>query len=69
MINTKRILVKSSAGMYAVVCGAGALMRLSTEIARIGKFSSVHVVTSPKVWSAVRKSVLRGLRGVRPAEI
>jgi 3-dehydroquinate synthase len=68
-MNTKRILVKSSAGMYAAVCGAGALMRLSVEIAKIGNFSSVHVVTSPKVWSAVGKNVLRGLRGLEPATI
>jgi 3-dehydroquinate synthase len=63
MKNLKRILVKSSAGMYAVVCGAGVLTRLSTELQKLGEFSSVHVVTSPKVWSAVGKRVSRGLRG------
>src|SRR5438034_11403475 len=63
MKNTKRILVKSSMGKYAVVCGAGALSRLSVEIANIGKFSSIHVVTSRRVWSAVGKSVSRGLGG------
>ena len=65
MKKTKRILVESSAGKYAVVCGAGALVPLSAEIAKIGKFSSVHVVTSRKVWSAVGKIVSRGLGGAR----
>ena len=68
MKSVKRILVKSSAGIYAVVCGAGALARLSAEIAKIGKFSSLHVVTSPKVWSAVGKQVLRGANAVRVHE-
>jgi 3-dehydroquinate synthase len=63
MTKTKRILVKSSAGTYEVVFGAGVLARLSKEIPKIGKFSSVHVVTSPKVWAAVGKRVLRGLGG------
>jgi len=69
MKKTKRILVKSSVGKYAVVCGAGALARLSVEIANIGRFSSVHVVTSPRVWSAVGKFVSRGLGGARAVRL
>jgi len=69
MKNTKRILVKSSLEKYAVVCGAGALARLSVEIANIGKFSSVHVVTSRRVWSAVGKFVSRGLGGARAVRL
>src|SRR5262245_1924839 len=68
MLRMKRLLVKSSTGSYSVVCGAGALARLASELQRIGKFSSVHVVTSPKVWKAVGKYVQRGLRG-RNAQI
>jgi 3-dehydroquinate synthase len=69
MTKTKRILVKSSAGNYAVLCGAGATRRLSAEIRKLGKFSSVHVVTSPKVWAAVGKHVLRGLGGASAARV
>jgi 3-dehydroquinate synthase len=69
MTKTKRILVKSSAGTYAVVCGAGALAQLSREIAKIGEFSSVQVVSSPKVWAAVGKKVLRGLGGAKAARV
>ena len=58
----KRILVKSSAGDYSVVAGAGAIRVASREIARLGKFSSVHVVSSPRVWRAVGRTVQRGLR-------
>jgi 3-dehydroquinate synthase len=57
----KHILVKSSAGAYAVVCGAGVLQRGAKEIAALGEFSSVHVISSPKVWRAVGKIVRRGI--------
>jgi 3-dehydroquinate synthase len=53
--------VKSSAGSYAVLCGAGILRRAAKEIAALGKFSSVHVVSSPKVWRALGKGIQRGL--------
>lgn len=58
----KRISVKSSAGPYFVVAGAGAISRAGREISSLGRFSSVHVVSSPKVWCAVGKTVQRGLR-------
>src|ERR1700687_3988364 len=57
----KHISVKSSAGAYSVVCGAGVLRRARHEIVALGKFSSVHVVSSPKVWRAAGPSVKRGL--------
>jgi 3-dehydroquinate synthase len=62
LMKTKRIVVKSSAGPYSVVAGAGVTRRAGQEIAALGRFSSVHVVSSPKVWRAVGKSVQRGLR-------
>jgi 3-dehydroquinate synthase len=58
----KRISVKSSAGSYCVVAGSGALARAAREIRALGRFSSVHVVSSHKVWRAVGKSVHRALR-------
>jgi 3-dehydroquinate synthase len=69
MKKMKRVLVKSSAGTYAALCGAGATERLSIEIGRLGKFSSVHVLTSPKVWTAVGKKVLRALGGAKEARV
>jgi 3-dehydroquinate synthase len=58
----KRIPVKSSAGNYTVVSGAGVLRHAARELAKLGRFSSVHVVSSPKVWRAIGNSVRRGLR-------
>lgn len=62
-MTTKRISVRSSAGAYTVVCGAGVLPRAAQEISALGKFSGIHVVTSPRVWQAVGKRVARGLTG------
>src|SRR5258708_9875558 len=61
-MKVKRTPVKSSAGPYSVVSGAGAIRRASREIAALGRFSSVHVVSSPRVWRAVGKTVQRALR-------
>jgi 3-dehydroquinate synthase len=58
----KRVPVKSSIGPYSVVSGSGLIGRAAREIAALGRFSSVHVVSSPKVWRAVGKTVQRGLR-------
>src|ERR1700722_2449916 len=60
-MNKKRILVNSSTGRYAIVCGAGTLGRGAAEIRRLGNFSQIHLVSSPKVWRAVGKTVLSGL--------
>src|ERR1700756_3630281 len=61
-MKTKRILVQSAAGSYAVVCGAGALRHAASEVAKLGKFSSVQIVSSKTVWRAIGKNVQRGLR-------
>ena len=61
-MKSKRIQVKSSAGSYCIVAGTGAINRAAHEIDALGRFSSVHVVSSPKVWRAVGKKVQSGLR-------
>jgi 3-dehydroquinate synthase len=53
----KVIRVRSAAGEYAVLCGAGTLRDAAGEIAKLGEFSSVHVLASPKVWRAAGKAV------------
>jgi 3-dehydroquinate synthase len=57
----KRIKVRSTAGAYSVVCSAGVLRHAAKEIAALGKFSSTHVLSSPKVWRAVGPVLRRGL--------
>jgi 3-dehydroquinate synthase len=60
-MKTKRIQVSSSSGPYAVVCGAGILRGALREIEKLGKFSATHLVSSPRVWKAVGRSVEKGL--------
>ena len=57
-----RIRVQSSTGPYSVVAGAGAVGHAAREIAALGDFSSIHIVSSPRVWRAVGKTLPRGLR-------
>src|ERR1700738_2017868 len=56
-MKTKIIRVRSAAGEYAVLCGAGIVRDAADEIAKLGEFSSVHVLSSPKVWRAAGKAV------------
>jgi 3-dehydroquinate synthase len=66
-MSIRRISVNSSAGAYAVVCGAGVLRAAGKEIASLGDFTSVHVISSPRVWQSLGKTTLRGLgAGLRP---
>lgn len=65
----KHIPVKSSAGSYSILCGSGALQGAAKEIAALGEASSMHIVSSPKVWRAIGKDVLRTVRGNKPAAV
>jgi 3-dehydroquinate synthase len=60
-MKNKRIKVKSSSGEYAILCAPAVLLNAEAEIRRLGNFSRIHIVSSPKVWRAVGKSVQRGL--------
>jgi 3-dehydroquinate synthase len=60
-MKAKVIRVRSAAGEYAVLCGAGIVREAAREIAKLGDFSSVHVLTSPKVWRAAGKAVKQAL--------
>lgn len=60
-MRSRRIVVQSSAGSYSVVCGAGMLRHAAREIAKLGKFSSIRVVSSAKVWRVIGKSVQLGV--------
>lgn len=60
-VKPKRIPVKSSSGEYSILCGTAALHNAAKEIRRLGNFSCIHVVSSPKVWRGAGKSVLRAL--------
>lgn len=58
----KRIVVRSSAGNYPVVCGDGGVARaLPREVSKLGEFTSVHFLSSPRVWRLVGKRILQAL--------
>jgi 3-dehydroquinate synthase len=55
------VQVRAASGDYLVVCRSGALAQAEDEIARLGKFSSVHILSSPKVWRSLGKRIRRVL--------
>ena len=58
---TKAIEVRAAAGKYSVVCARGAIAKAQKEIAQLGKFSSVHILSSPLVWHALEKRIRHGI--------
>ena len=58
---TKAIAVRAATGKYSVVCGGGAIAKAQQEIARLGKFSSVHILSSPPVWHVLEKKIRQGI--------
>src|SRR6266852_5211109 len=63
MISTeaKVIAVRAATGKYSVACGRRTIGRAPKEIARLGKFSSVHILSSPLVWHALEKKIRQGI--------
>ncbi len=55
-----RIEVRSRAGDYGVLCQEGLLRRAEKLIGPLGSFSSVHILSSSRVWKAVGRSVQNG---------
>jgi 3-dehydroquinate synthase len=57
-----RIGVKAESRTYTVICGRGTLRDAVKCLRDIGHFSSVHVLSSPKVWRAVGPKVKAALQ-------
>jgi 3-dehydroquinate synthase len=55
------IRVRSFAGDYFVLCRRGVLREASRHIARLSEFSSVHILSSRRVWRAIGKKIQRGV--------
>jgi 3-dehydroquinate synthase len=53
--------VKAASGGYACLCGAGVLARAAGEIRKLENFSSVQVVSSPRVWRDCGRQVMRAI--------
>lgn len=58
------IRVRAASGDYVVLCGQGLLAQAGRHLLELGRFSSVHLLTSPKVWRAVGAKLSSGLRGI-----
>jgi 3-dehydroquinate synthase len=57
--NPHTIHVRAASGDYVVLCQRGLLAQAGKHIESLGRFSSVHVLTSSKVWRAVGDKVKR----------
>ena len=55
------IRIRASAGDYSVVCGLGILRQARRVIEKLGRFTSMHILSSPKAWRAVAGTVRRGI--------
>jgi 3-dehydroquinate synthase len=62
MKNPKEILVRAANSPYRIVCRAGVVAQAHRWIGRLGPFTGCYVLSSPRVWRAVGKSVGHGLR-------
>ena len=58
---TKAIEVRAASGKYAVVCRRRVIGKAQKEIGRLGKFSSVHILSSPPVWHVLEKKIRQGI--------
>src|SRR3974390_1129265 len=58
------IRVRAASGDYVVLCGQGLLAKAGKQVGRLGRFSSVHLLTSPRVWKAIGSKLKQGFRGV-----
>jgi 3-dehydroquinate synthase len=58
---SQAIRVRAAAGEYSVVCRRGILQKVPRQIAKIGEFSSIHIVSSNRVWRAVGHKVRNGI--------
>lgn len=67
--NAHPIRVRAGGGNYFVKCERGILRQAGEEIARLGEFSSLHVLTSPKVWRAVEGVVRRGIPARKATQV
>jgi 3-dehydroquinate synthase len=54
------IRVRSRLGDYVVLCQAELLRQLHEKVAALGPFSSMHILSSRKVWRALGKPMLSG---------
>jgi 3-dehydroquinate synthase len=65
----KPISIKSSAGNYSVVCKTCSFRNAMREISALGRWSSVHLLTSPRVKRALGKELRRAFGGSKKCTV
>jgi 3-dehydroquinate synthase len=63
------IRVRAVAGDYSILCRRGLLRNASHEIARLGNFSSLHILSSERVWRVAGKKIQHGITGSAKAQV
>jgi 3-dehydroquinate synthase len=65
----KEIVVRAATSSYRIVCGSGVVAQAHRRIERLGPYAGCYIVSSPRVWRAVGRSVKRGLRSKDPGHV
>jgi len=63
------VRVRASAGDYSVACRPGILRQADRAIEKLGVFTSVHILSSPKVWRFVGGAARRGISAAREPQL
>ena len=63
------IRVRASAGDYSVACRPGILRQAGRAIEKLGVFTSVHILSSPRVWRFVGRAARRGISAAREPQL
>ena len=63
------IRVRASAGDYSVACRPGILRQADRAIEKLGVFTSVHILSSPKVWRFVGRAARKGISAAREPQL
>ena len=63
------IRVRASAGDYSVACRPGILRQAGRAIEKLGVFTSVHILSSPKVWRFVGRAARKGISAAREPQL
>ena len=63
------VRVRAFAGDYSVACRPGILRQADRAIEKLGVFTSVHILSSPKVWRFVGGAARRGISAAREPQL
>jgi 3-dehydroquinate synthase len=68
-LTVERVLVRARSGSYDALCGQGALDRAHREVQRLGPFTGVFLLSSPRVWKIWGRKLRTFSQGIGVQEI